>query len=266
MATHPSQLSALKLLRKDTAVEDLSLDPIKTIKAIDERYIPSSSRVALTALRRTYPDNPVFIHEMKKRYPMWKKIDTSQKATQKQENNYIAWDKIIEFRDEYYEEMSPVQRLLMALYTYIPPVRLDFTPMKIVARKPRTLEDGINYYVNCQSPYFLMHAFKTHAALGDRIIKVPAKLKTEIDKFLSPGQQYLLETDGKPWRENYLGQMVTKMFKQYHNMSTGVSMLRHAYATKFHAGQLPLADIQKTASAMLHGPLQSMTYRFISLE
>lgn len=266
MATHPSQLSALKLLRKDTETEDLSLDPTATLKAMDARYIPSSTRVALTALRKTYPDNPVFLHEMKKRYSMFKQIDNSQQPTKKQEDNFIAWDKIIEFRDQYYEEMSPVQRVLIALYTYIPPVRLDFTPMKIVARKPRKLEDGINYYVNAQNPYFVMHAFKTHAALGDRMIKVPVKLKAEIDKYIQPNQQYLLETDGQPWKENYLGQMVSKMFKQFHNMKTGVSMLRHAYATKFHKGQLPLDEITKTASAMLHGPLQSMTYRFISLE
>ena len=266
MATHPSQISALKLLRQDTKVFDLSLDPAATLAAMDERYSVSSSRVALTALRKTYPDHPVFIAEMKKRYTTFKKIDNSQQPTQKQVEKFVSWDNILEFRDKYYDVMTPLQRMLIALYTYIPPVRLDFTPMKIVSRKPRKLQDGMNYYVNSKSPYFLMHAFKTHATLGDRVIKVPAKLKAEIEQFLTPGQQYLLETEGKPWTENCLGQAVRRMFKQHHNMNTGVSMLRHAYATKFHAGQLPLADIQKTASAMLHGPLQSMTYRFISLE
>ena len=267
MATNPSQRSALKLLRQDTGVTDLSADPAATLAAMDKRYIPSSTRVALTALRKEYPVHPVFIAEMKRRYPMWKKIDTTQEPTQKQIDKFVSWDKIIEFRDQYYEMMTPVQRLIMALYTYIPPVRLDFTPMKIVSRKPRKLEEGMNYYVRSAKPYFLLHAFKTHATLGDTVIKVPTKLKAEIDKAVPVGQTYLLQTEeGSPWTENSLGQAIRRIFKQHHNLDTGVSMLRHAYATKFHAGQLPLADIQKTASAMLHGPFQSMTYRFISLE
>jgi hypothetical protein len=76
----------------------------------------------------------------------------------------------------------------------------------------------------------------------------------------------LQDDEGKPWQEARLYQTVQRIFKEYHNLNTGVSMFRHAYATNFHKGQLPLAEIKKTASAMLHGPLQSMSYRFLSLE
>jgi hypothetical protein len=163
--------------------------------------------------------------------------------------------------------MTPTQRLLMALYTYIAPVRLDFTPMKIVSRKPKVLEDGFNYYVRSKAPYFLFHAYKTAARYGDKVIKVPKKLKDEIDKAVPETNTYLLQdAEGKPWQEARLSQNVTRIFKQFHSMNTGVAMFRHSYATKFHAGQLPLAEIKKTASAMLHGPLQSMSYRFIALE
>jgi len=234
---------------------------------MDKRYIPSSTRGALCALRKEYPDNKVFIDEMKKRGPAYKAMDQSQQPTQKQIDKFVSWDNILLFRDAYYEEMTPINRLLMALYTRIPPVRLDYTPMKIVSRKPTKLEDGMNYYVRGKTQYFLFHAFKTHAVLGDMKTIIPVALRKELDSFVKPGQTYLLQDEtGQPWMDQRLSQTVQRIFREYHNLNTGVSMLRHAYATKFHKGQLPLAEIKKTASAMHHGPLQSMTYRFISLE
>jgi len=266
MATSVTHLTVLKKLKGDTGLEDLSSDVEKTIAAMDARYSFSSTRVALTALRKEYPVSKRFIDEIKERGPKWKDLDQSQEATQKQEDKFVSWDNILKFRDEYYDEMSPVQRLLMALYTRVPPVRLDYTPMKIVDRKPRQLEEGMNYYVRGATAYFLFHAYKTHDVFGDRKVKVPVALKKEIEGYLSPGQTYLLEDEGKPWSEPRLSQNVSRIFQQFHNLNTGVSMMRHAYATKFHKGQLPLKEIKKTASAMLHGPLQSMSYRFIALE
>ena len=267
MATQASQLSTLKKLREDTGVHDLSADPRKTLAAMDARYTLSSSRVAMSGLRKEYPDNKVFYTEMRARMVKWKKIDSSQQPTESQKDKYVSWDNIIKFRDQYYNEMTPVQRLLMALYTLVPPVRLDYTPMKIVNRKPIKLEDGVNYYVKAKSPYFLFHSYKTHHTHGDRVMKVPKKLQEEISKAVPETQTYLLQDEeGKPWTVPRLSQNVTRIFKQFHNLNTGVAMLRHAYATKFHKGQLPLTAIKKTADAMLHSPLQSMTYRFISLE
>jgi len=268
MATSAPHLSMLKMMRKDTGVENLESDPAKTVATAEKRYNASSMRVALTALRKEYPDNKFFIAEMKRRYKGWKESDQSQDPTEKQIEKYISWDNIIKFRDEDYDKMNPTERLLLALYTYIPPVRIDYTPMKVVTRKPTKFEDGTNYLVLTKSPYFVFHAYKTHALYGDKTVKIPKKLEMEIRLYLDahPGSVYLFEEGGKPWSEQRLSLTFRRIFQKYQNMDTGVSMVRHAYATKFHKGQRPLADIKKTAESMLHGPLQSMSYRFIALE
>lgn len=266
MATSATHLSILKKLRADTGEENLATNATKTVQAMDTRYSFSSTRVALSALRKEYPEDKLFIKEMADRTPKWHKVDESQEATETQANKFINWDNLLKFRDEYYEEMTPIQRFLLSIYTMLPPVRLDYTPMRIVARKPAEYEEGMNYYVRCKAPYFIFHAYKTQKQYGDREVKVPAPLKREIDKYLVEGQQYLLEDAGKPWTEAKLSQSVQKIFMQFHNMKTGVSMIRHAYSTKFHAGQLPLKALKKTAALMLHSPMQSMSYRFIGLE
>lgn len=267
MATSITHVTILKKLRADAGEENLGSTPLKALAAMDARYSFSSTRVALSALRKEYPECKEFLEEIKKRGPQWKELDESQEPTEAQKKKFVSWDNILKFRDEYYDEMTPIQRLLMALYTYIPPVRLDFTPMKIVTRKPLKLEDGMNYYVRTKKPYFIFHSYKTHAHYGDKKVLVPAKLQKEIDAAVPVDHAYLLQDDaGAPWQETRLSQTVARIFKQFHSMNTGVGMFRHSYATKFHAGQLPLAAIKKTASSMMHGPLQSMSYRFLSLE
>lgn len=266
MATSASQLSILRTLRKDTGVQDLSLDASKTIAAIDARYSFPSSRQALATLRKEYPATKEFLEEIQERGKIWKKDSMNQQPTEKQVDAYISWEHLLEFRDMYYDEMTPVQRILMALYTYIPPVRLDYTPMQIVSRKPKTLKDGMNYLVQGKKPYFLFHAYKTHATYGDKAVLIPAPLKKELDKYIVEGQTYLFEDKGEAWTDARLSQNIQRIFKQFHNMNTSATMFRHAYATKFHRGQKPLSELTKTAEAMMHSPMQSMGYRFLALE
>jgi len=268
MTLTASHASFLKKLREDTGVEDLSVNPAATLAAMDARYITSSTRAVLTMLRKVYPDNKKFEQEMKDRYKTYKKIDTTQQPTAKQEENFVSWDNIIAFRDQYYDEMSPTQRLLMALYTRIPPVRIDYTPMKIIPRKLAKYEDGMNYLVMTKKPYFIFHSYKTHGTYGDLTTVIPKDLQKEIAAYraLFPNQTYLFETGGKPWKESKLGVEVRKIFKQFHGLNTGVNLLRHAYDTKFYEGHKSLAEITKLSTAMMHSPMLGQAYRFLSLE
>jgi len=269
MATSQPHLSILKKLRADLNTSDLSAKPEDTIKAVDSRYSLSSSRVALTALRKEYPENKVFIDEMKKRYKTFRNLDETQQPSERQQDSFIKWDDLILFRDEYHGEMTPLQRILLALYTRIPPVRADYAPMLICKRKPRTYEDDHNYLVWTRSPYFVFHSYKTHETYGDKIVKIPATLRKDLEEYfetLPNEQRYLFESNGIPWTPARLGANFRKIFQQFHQMDTGITMVRHAYLTKFHAGQKPLAELKKVANAMLHSPMLSQAYRFLSLE
>ena len=262
-----SHVSMLKKLRSDTGVEDLSADPAKTMTAMDARYILSSTRVALTALRKVYPDNKVFKDEMIKRRVDYKKLDRAQEPTEKQKAKFIPWGDIITLRDQFWEGMSETEKLLISLYTMIPPARADYTPMKIVGRKPKKLEDGINYLVlRPKTAHFLFHAFKNHKTIGDRYVPVPNKLLKVIQANVTPDSKYLLEHDGEPWTEAQLGDGVRKIFQRYLDMNTGISMIRHAYATQIHAGEKSMKENEKIAHSMMHSPDMSQAYRFISLE
>lgn len=268
MALTAAHVSILKKLRADCGVENLSLNPEATLKAMDTRYCLSSTRVALSALRRAYPDAKKFEDEIKKRYRTYRDLDEDQEPTAVQADNFVSWDNIIEFRDQYYDDMTRTERLLLALYTYNAPVRADYTPMRIVNRKPSKFEDGHNYLVWNSQPYFIFHAYKTAARYGDMFVKIGSPLKRELSLYLNEyiDNEYLFESKGVPWSATRLALGVRKIFQKFHQLDTGINLIRHAYLTKYHAGQKPLAELKKVSSAMMHGPMLSQAYRFLSLE
>jgi hypothetical protein len=270
MELSTGQAIVIKKLRGDLGVEDLSADVKATLAAMDKRYSFSSTRVALAALKKAYPATKEFAAESAKRRVEYKKLDESQEPTEVQREKYVAWPDVLEFREQYKDQMSPVEYLLMSLYTMIEPVRADYTPMKIVARKPKTLEDGTNYIiVRPKTMEFIFHAFKTQKTIGDVQRKVPKPLERVVRNWLetNPGQTYLLQNeDGSPWQEQRLGASVRRIFQRFHGLDTGISMLRHSYATYINRGQKSLADLKKTSSRMMHGVLTNQTYRFLELE
>ena len=214
-----------------------------------------------------YPDVKLFKDEMIKRRVEYKKIDTAQEPTDRQKEKFIPWDDIIELRGHYWAGMSETERLLISLYTMVPPARADYTPMRIVTRKPKKLEDGTNYLVlRPTTGHFLFHAFKTHKNMGDQYVAVPKNLLKVIRDNVKEGQTYLLEHAGKPWTEAQLGDGVRKIFQRYLDMDTGISMIRHAYATNIHAGEKSIKENEKIAKSMFHSAPLSQAYRFISME
>jgi integrase len=263
-----SQRSCIKKLREDCGVDDLSVDPVKTFAAMDKRYSVSSTRQAITALRKMYPENKVFIAEMKKRGPVYKGIDKSQTPTEKQAAAHIDWDDIIAWRDGAGKELPILDRLLVGLYTYVPPQRVDYTPMRIVARLPKKLDEGINYLVMAKkSARFVFHAYKTADKYGDRAIHASAELFKLIAEYLGERRAgYLFQDAGIAWTEARLGVNIRRIFQKSHNKDFGVNGLRHSYATKINEGMPSLASLEEAAMAMGHNVITHQTYRHIPLE
>lgn len=262
----PSQRCCIKKLREDCAVEDLSLDPAKTIDAMGKRYSLSSSRVSLTALRKMYPDSKAFIDEMKARYETYKAIDKSQVPTEKQQAAHIDWNTLIAWRDICGAELPILDRLLVGLYTHIPPQRVDYTPMRIVGRLPKKLEDGINYLVMAKkSARFLFHAYKTAEKYGDRTIQIPPALFKLLCEYLGERRTgYLFESGAIAWTEGRLATAVRRIFQKAFDKDIGINALRHSYLTAAYAGMPSLKELEGVATAMAHDVLTSQTYRYIT--
>ena len=87
MATSITHVTILKKLRADAGEENLGSTPLKALATMDARYSFSSTRVALSALRKEYPECKEFLEEIKKRGPQWKELDESQEPTEAQKKS-----------------------------------------------------------------------------------------------------------------------------------------------------------------------------------
>ena len=265
--TQPQQ-SILRKLRQDTGGEDLSADPSRTFKAMDARYSFSSTRVALSALRKAYPACKEFESEMKKRTVDFRKMDDSQQASESMEAKAVDWDDLMAWRDAHWDDLSLEEQVLLGLYTMVAPQRVDYTPMRIVSRKPKTLGDETYLIVGSKSMRFLFHVYKTADRFGDRELKAPARLDRLLRAWMAsrPDEPFLFGEGDKAWSEQRLGTAVRRIFQKHHGLDTGVSMLRHSYLTKKYAGMMPLKQLDKIQKEMGHGFLTSQKYRYINLE
>ncbi len=269
MELNPTQASTIKTLRRDVGNEDLSASPAATIAAMDKRYVLSSTRVVLAALKKVYPDCKEFAAESAKRRVEFKKIDESQTPTAKQAEKYVAWPDVLAFRDQHREDMTDTEYLLLCLYTMWPPVRADYTPMEIVTRKPRKLTDGTNYVIVSKgSISVLFHAYKTHAVYGDLLRKMPKPLERVTREYLAarPDQKYLFEDGGVPWQAQRLGVTIRRIFQRFHGLDTGISTLRHSFATHSYRGMPAMTELKKLSQSLMHSMSTSQAYRHIDLE
>lgn len=268
MSAKKNYETVLRKLRGDTGEDDLSADIKKTFDAMDARYSFSSTRVALTALKREYPASKEILAEFEKRAVQWKKIDTAQEPTDLQKSKYVPWEKLIEFREMYRDQMSLQEYFLLCLYTMWEPARADYTPMIIVNRKPRTLADGMNYMVVTGAAInVIFHSYKTHRKYGDITRKMPKELERVTRQYLSAQcQTYLFETDGVAWQPQRLSIAVKKLFQRFHAMNTGISSIRHSYATHIYKGIPSLVQLNKTSQRMMHSVVTAQAYRFLDLE
>ncbi len=262
-------MSALKLLRADTGVEDLGADPVKTIAAVDARYITSSARVVFTMLKKVYPDNAEFIAQASARAKVAKAAFLSQEPTASQVAAHIPWETIIAWRDsDEFKELKVDTRLLIGLYTYLPPQRIDYTPMRVVGRMPKALEVGMNYVVvTKKSAKFVFHAYKTAKVFGDITHVAPKPLLDLLYEYLGDRRTgYLFQVGDVPITESALGKRLRTIFITKFNKVFGTNNLRHSYITYQNKGAPSIATLKEEALSMAHSVITHQSYRHISLE
>jgi len=153
--------------------------------------------------------------------------------------------------------------LIAALYTYQPPVRLDYYKMKIVKPKD-SMEDRMNYLVvhNRNKKVFIFRDYKTAGKYSEVKIPVSKELNTVLNKFLKahPDRTYLLEKKRtmEPLTRNSMGKMLPEVFEQSGKHVT-LNLIRHMYVSE----NINLDRIKKEkelAKQMMHDSGTQQTY------
>ncbi len=126
--------------------------------------------------------------------------------------------------------------LIAALYTYQPPVRLDYYKMKIVKPKDE-MDQRMNYLVvhNRNKKVFIFRDYKTAGKYSEVKIPVSKELNTVLNKFLKahPDRTFLLEKKRtmEPLTRNSMGKMLPEVFEESGKHVT-LNLIRHIFVSE----------------------------------
>ena len=150
--------------------------------------------------------------------------------------------------------------LVVALYTLQPPVRLNYSNMKIIKNED-DIEEGKNYLLNKSrnKKQFIFQDYKTSKKHGRINQTINKDLNTIINKWLKVNKtdNFLIDQKGHPMNANQLGKFITKAF-DFTGKKITLNLLRHVYISE----NIDLEAIKKgqqLAKDMHHTPqLQEM--------
>jgi len=200
-----------------------------------------------------------------------------QLTTPAEADKTLAWAEVLAVK----EKLQPKEDttswteiqdwVIYSLYTLLPPLRADYSPMKVFDKKPKEAESTKGNYMILRKtkPVIVLNEYKTKATFGKVEIGIPSELMEIIKvwRTFNPSEWLLLKDDGQPMTPDGLSQRVIRIFEKHTGKGTGISMLRHSYITMKRSGkELSLLEKEALARQMLHSALTNELYRRIDAE
>jgi len=173
-------------------------------------------------------------------YNKWKELHDSVRKplndkyksnipTDRQKSAHVPFDKIIEIRNKL--DIS-LERLLLFMYTEIPPVRSDYHKT-LLLNGGEILTDN---YIDMSKSMLVLRKYKTSAKYGIIYVSLGPVLMKEIRNSLTkqPREYLFVDSAGKPYEiENSFNKWANRSLKSIFGLNNmSLSILRHEYVSR----------------------------------
>ena len=190
-----------------------------------------------------------------------------QEMTEREKAIYVEWPGILEAREKARQSASCLATwqdyVILCLYTMMPPLRLDWSPVAVV--KTETECSGNCIMIEKKSITFILREYKTARKYGEQKLILPKDLEKVVREWLTlnPSGWLLVDNVGQPLSEKALQKRITDIMTRHTGKAAGVNIIRHSFVSHQRRGEKPLAEQKKLASGMLHSVAMSQLYRRI---
>lgn len=232
------------LMHPEAFLEKLDEYANKTGGRLDKEKLSMHAKDGyVTALKSLFQEAP----GLKQKYPeifmKWDKIHRevrqpinekyqSNKPTERQEEAYVSFEELERKRDSL--EIGSDARLLLSLYTLVPPLRSDYNLVAIYKNDKDIKYD--NYLILNNNPYLVITKYKTAKTYKDIKIYLPKKLVKEIKESLKlkPREFIFVQKNGKPYeKSNTFNRWANRTLKSlFDKKNISLSTLRHIYISR----------------------------------
>ena len=197
-----------------------------------------------------------------------KKGEFDQKKSKKQEENMITYKDLVKMRKNMENRLKNqdwfnIQKfIIIALYSYIPPLRREYGEMFITYSKPSEDSKSNHLYINKKKMQIILNNYKTFDKYGTVIIEnkeIPKKLKDIIRDYLNIREAsnihspyLLLKRNGTMIGREYLTTITRNIFKNEIDKNITPSMIRTIFLTHLLSRSIPLVKHRRISRIMGH--------------
>ena len=176
------------------------------------------------------------------------------KPTQLQEargGHKLTLQNLVNKRDN--NDIDIINRLLLAIYTIIPPVRADYYATHII--KDGEIPETDNYII-LKNKYaeLVIRKYKTSRKHGEiRHPRLPDELYNLILKSLEKyPRKYLFEKNGKPYTPNGFCKWSSTTLEKLFNVEITLTMIRHIYISSLDLSKMTVEEKKNIGKLMGH--------------
>jgi hypothetical protein len=199
-----------------------------------------------------------------------RQLDLGNELTEKEKEitKVVKWADIIKMRNSL--RSGSVERLLLSLYTYVPPVRADYfevrinPPASIIADKKKSY---IQLGDEGASSILSIRDFKTASTYKEIKHRLPQELYEEI--LISLGSKprkylFVMPTDNsRPYDRGAFSKWANKTLFDLFKVHLTLTSLRHIYISTIDFTNMRAIDLDRIARAMGHGMAMQKEYQWI---
>ena len=202
------------------------------------------------------------------------KGNPTQDKNAKEEENWIPLRTLKKLAKDRKEDFNTQDNLLIAMYTLMPPVRLDLHNVKIIrssfidetTKRPEGVDEKQNYIrISKKSgrtyTELVLTEYKTNRTYGIFNERLP-KAITDIILKLPVSQSHLFQKKGGDAFSSpeTFGVYLRSVFKKLTGKNMSVDLLRHIYLTDFRKGEKTEERKQKVAKKMMSSVREQTGY------
>jgi hypothetical protein len=150
---------------------------------------------------------------------------------------------------------NPIDKMIFALYTLIPPRRLEYYKVFIATEtdyKTNKLNDETNYIIKSKGKFikFVWNDYKTASAYGKVEVVIPSSLEAIINNYVKINKLKSGDLLIPLSRTNFL-RYVKRVYKDIYKSDISVRWLRISYAT--YIDKLPISNNEKNTLCISMG-------------
>lgn len=183
--------------------------------------------------------------------------------TEKQLQGYVPYEEIKQKRFEL--PKGSIERLLLALYTDIYPLRADFNKVRLYKALPSNPEANYIKMTNNGCTLYLTE-YKTANKHGTFVKELPESLCSEIHDSLetTPRDWLFINANKEPFENpNSFTHFTSRTLKRIFEKPLTISLIRHAFISTLDFNTLTIAEKEAIAKEMTHTTRLQDQYRLI---